>query len=290
MRQKCELGLRQPWELKIRQINRALTAVFKKFRDAMYEYSPDYRIILMIDEFTYIYDWIRKGKMTDRIMKFWKAFIQNNGVFAIIIGQDHMMRFVEDERFTNDFGTTDLQKISYLSKEDAKKLMDEPIMFVNEQGEGISRYKEGALDRLYDLTSGSAFLIGQLCAGLVDYINEVHSVYITRAHIDEYLKLKLSTFEESRYFDPQYHDKSDIEHETEIVSKNKNILKRIANNSNNKEWTPLSKVILSKEDRVLIDNLVNRDVVTVKNDRCKIKVVLYKEWLLEKYGWENKDE
>ena len=29
MRQKCELGLRQPWELKIRQINRALTIEFK---------------------------------------------------------------------------------------------------------------------------------------------------------------------------------------------------------------------------------------------------------------------
>ena len=30
MRQKCELGLRQPWELKIRQINRALTAALVK--------------------------------------------------------------------------------------------------------------------------------------------------------------------------------------------------------------------------------------------------------------------
>ena len=105
--------------------------------------------------------------MTDRIMKFWKAFIQNQGVFAIIIGQDHMMKFVNEKQFTNDFGSTELRRVTYLPEESAKKLMDEPIQMRDVNGGAVSRYKLEALDRLYELTAGSAFLIMNLCAGVV---------------------------------------------------------------------------------------------------------------------------
>lgn len=259
---------------------------FKRMSRLLADQSTQYNIIIMIDEFTYIYDWIRQGTMTDRIMKFWKAFIQNNGLFAIIIGQDHMMRFVEEKQFTNDFGSTDLRKITYLPEEDAKRLMYEPIMLINEDGEKVNRYREGALDRLYELTSGSAFLIMNICAGLVDYLNEVHSVYITRAHIDDYLRRNLTTFEEARFFEPQYDDKSEVG-TTEAINRNKRMLRRIAQLSNKKEWTPLQSVIESDEDRNTIKNLESRDVIIIENnDRCKIKVALYKEWILEKYGVE----
>ena len=41
------------------------------------------------------------------------------------------------------------------------------------------------------------------------------------------------------------------------------------------------------ENARVIDKLVERDVL-VRNgeDRCKIKVALYKEWLIERYGLE----
>ena len=77
----------------------------------------------------------------------------------------------------------------YLKEEYAKKLMYEPILY-----NGENRYKDGALDRLYELTSGSAYLIMNLCAGLVDYLNEKHSRYITKAHIDDYINKLLKVF------------------------------------------------------------------------------------------------
>lgn len=260
--------------------------VFRKLNRCIENSDAHYNIIVMIDEFTYIYDWIRKGIMTDQIMKFWKAFIQNNGIFAIIIGQDHMMKFVEEKQFTNDFGSTDLRKVTYLPEEDAKRLMYEPIMLTKSNGEKVSRYKEGALDRLYELTAGSAFLIMNLCAGLVDYLNQTHSVFITRAHVDDYLKKNLSSFEEARFFEPQYDDKSNA-YNDETIMENKRILHKIARRSNNKEWTPLINVIENEHDKKLIDSLEKRDVIIItNNDRCKIKVALYKEWIIAKYGLE----
>lgn len=256
--------------------------MFKDFCNYIQMLEYKYNIIIIIDEFTYIYDWIRQGKMTDTFMKFWKAFIQNNNVFAIIVGQDHMMKFISDKRFTNDFGATDLIKVTYLSEKYAKELMSKPIYYINENGEKENRYKEEALNRLYELTSGSAFLIMNLCAGLVDYLNEIHSVYITKAHINDYLKKNLPSFEEARFFEPQYDDKSNID--SGIIEKNKNILKRIAQESNKKEWASLQSVIKSEEDNNILENLRERDVIIKESDRCKIKVTLYKEWILEKYG------
>lgn len=262
--------------------------LFNEIFDDVYgvikESKKTYHIVLMIDEFTYIYDWIRQGTMTDRIMKFWKGFMQTHNVFAIIIGQDHMMQFMADQRFTNDFGIMEPMKVSYLSKDDAQRLMDEPIRYINERGEMVSRYKEGALDRLYELTSGSAFLIGKLCAGLVEYLNDTRSVFITRAHIDDYIKQILPSFDEIN-FDPQYRDLSEIGENSTIIEKNKIMLKRIAEFSNKKEYTPVENVVQTDEDREILEKLEQRDVVIISNgDRCKIKVALYKEWLIEKYG------
>lgn len=181
-------------------------------------------------------------------------------------------------------------KLTYLPEEDAKKLMYEPIMLVKESGEKKNRYQEGALDRLYELTAGSAFLIMNLCAGLVNYLNETKTAFITRAHVDEYLKQNLSSFEEARFFEPQYDDKSNTNSD-EANNENKRILHRIAQLSNKKEWTPLRSVIKSDRDRELIDALEQRDVIIVSNgDRCKIKVALYKEWIIAKYGLEGSHE
>ncbi|MEX5285139.1 ATP-binding protein [Selenomonas sputigena] len=259
---------------------------FKGIRRVLETAQEKYNIIVMIDEFTYIYDWIRRGTMTDRIMKFWKAFIQNNGIFAVIIGQDHMMRFIEEKQFTNDFGSTDLWKVTYLTEEYAKKLMDEPIQLLDENGEAMSRYKPEALDRLYELTAGSAFLIMNLCAGLVDYLNQTHTVFVTRAHVEDYLKKNLSAFEEARFFEPQYDDKSRVDSDA-ANRENKRILHRIAQLSGKKEWTPLKSVIEREGDFELLEALEQRDVVIIQGrERCKIKVALYKEWIIEKYGLE----
>jgi len=261
-------------------------STFKEVTRFLESVGEKYNIVVMIDEFTYIYDWIRRGVMTDRIMKFWKAFIQNNGIFAIIIGQDHMMKFINEKQFTNDFGSTDLWKVTYLAEEYAKRLMDEPIRLLDENGESISRYKPEALDRLYELTAGSAFLIMNLCAGLVDYLNQTHTVFVTRAHIEDYLKKNLTAFEEARFFEPQYDDKSSADSD-EANRENKRILHRIAQLSGKKEWTPLNSVIERESDFDLLEALEQRDVVIIQGrERCKIKVALYKEWIIEKYGLE----
>ena len=120
----------------------------------------------------------------------------------------------------------------------------------------------------------------------MEYLNETRTVYITRAHIDEYLKKNLSTFEEARFFEPQYDDKSNADND-EANRENKRILHTIAQLSNKREWTSLNSVVKTEEDKKIIKSLEERDVVIISNgDRCKSKVALYKEWIIAKYGLE----
>lgn len=258
--------------------------VFKNINECG-TFKSDYSIVLMIDEFTYIYDWIRRGKMTEDFMKFWKAFIQNSGVFAIVVGQDHMMKFIHDPRFTNDFGAIDVHKITYLKEEYAKRLMYEPAMTELSNGSMMNRYYPEALDRLYELTSGSAFLIMNLCAGLIDYVNQNRIIRITRAHVDDYLKESFHSFDEARFFEPQYDDKSVLDKERGNRN-NIAMLHKIAMFSNGNEWTKLNEIIESVEDEQILNSLEQRDVVEIRKDRgvCKIKVYLYKEWIIAEYG------
>ena len=70
----------------------------------------------MIDEFTYLYTAIKEGKVSDAIMKQWKAITQNeDATFHLFFGQDVFPLFKSE--FPNEFGVTQDERLTYLSKE-----------------------------------------------------------------------------------------------------------------------------------------------------------------------------
>ena len=112
------------------------------------------RIVLLIDEFQYIYEPIIKGKIPDSFMQNWKALLQANYFSAVLVGQDVMQKF--KLRFPNEFGTMQDERVTYLKEEDARELIDEPIRIGGRHGD--SRYREQAIERILDLTAGSHIL------------------------------------------------------------------------------------------------------------------------------------
>src|SRR5215471_11807035 len=105
------------------------------------------RPIFLIDEFTYVYEYIREGLLTPAFMRQWKSLLESRTFDAVLIGRDTMPRF--KEAYPNEFGVTHDERISYLSAEEARALAVEPIMI-----SGESRYKGASLDRLISLTAG----------------------------------------------------------------------------------------------------------------------------------------
>jgi hypothetical protein len=183
-----------------------------------------------------------------------------------------------------------LEQVTYLDKEPAMELISKPIRYTNpESGAEESRYILGAEKLLYDLTAGSPYLILILCDKLVDYLNEIKSIYITASRIEKFIHEKVlcpSGCVTETTFEPQIQDRA----KPELNSKNRELLLSIARAEVKGEanLAHLKCKIPEVERSELIDRLAERDVITIsKNKYCRIKVRLLSEWLLYAYGRED---
>ena len=140
----------------------------------------DVRPIFLIDEFTYVYEYIREGLLTPAFMRQWKSLLESRTFDAVLVGQDTMPRF--KEAYPNEFGVTHDERISYLSGQEARALAEDPIMMGGE-----SRYKGASLDRLISLTAGSAFYLQIFCDRLVQHLNRNRLVFITESGVGDVL-------------------------------------------------------------------------------------------------------
>lgn len=238
----------------------------------------DVQLVLFIDEFSYLYGQILAGHISESFMKNWKALMQANYFNAVLVGQDVMERFIES--FQNEFGIAQRERVTYLDREDAIKLIDEPIRLGGRQGE--SRYREQrAIERILELTAGSPFYIQMFCNRLVELMNLKRAIYVTYSYVEQVKNqlmrgrnaLALSNFENL------YNSGEDNARKDEDML---SILKAIAVHGQNGACNR-SHINCDTELPIdtLLNELVERDVIDRERENYyTIKVGLFKEWLL----------
>ncbi|GIW01948.1 tetratricopeptide repeat protein [Roseiflexus sp.] len=255
--------------------------IFESFRRAASR-TPEWqgmRVILLIDEFSYIYGYIMKGLIPETFMKNWKALLQDNFFNAVLVGQDVMPKF--KQLFPNEFGTTQDERVTYLRKEDAVRLIDEPIRIGGRSGE--SRYRERAIDRILDLTAGSPFYIQILCNRLVEYMNRKRSSLVTEADVEQ-VKNELI-----RGVNALGKDKFDNlinsgDTSPDAIS-DEDVLKVLISIAENSRTGPCGRSNIACETNTPVDDiledLVRREVVERERGQYySIRVGLFREWLL----------
>ena len=261
--------------------------VFNNFMEVLNE--KKWRLVLLIDEFTYIYGEILDGEISRDFMIFWKAFIQNYGICAVLVGQDFMPDFINDYR--NEFGASNPVRISYLEMEDASKLITEPFRRKN----GRDGFTRDAVDLILQLSAGSAYYIMFLCDRLVSYMNRkkqgtVISAEIVRQFVKDVLLNENSNERlDTEFFDPLLSDGL----YDRWYQENADLLHQIALCSYENGWCKISELRQRAEPfiqdwRFKMERLVSRDVLLIRENReVKIKVQLLSEWLIFKFGGED---
>ncbi|NJO89848.1 MAG: ATP-binding protein, partial [Chloroflexia bacterium] len=152
----------------------------KKFNKDIRQYENwgHKKLILLLDEFTYIYTAIQKKVLSDDFMKTWKSFLEKGFFTSVLVGQDIMPKFTES--FPNEFGVTEPKRLSYLDKEDAISLIEKPIWDDEKQR---SRFLGNSVNFILDYTSSNPYYIQIFCARFVDYMNYKKYVSVTEADI-----------------------------------------------------------------------------------------------------------
>ena len=241
-------------------------------------------IVVLLDEFTYLHTKIKDGTISGDFMKFWKGFLQNYCVFAVVAGQDDMPDFIRENQ--NEFACMELMRITYLEEEPAKQLIREPLMRENRLAE--PPFQESAVDTLYSLTAGSAYLTILLCANLVDYMNAIGAAMAGEAIVKSFLRTRAfgrMSFLDESIFEPQLNERG----RPELKEINGKILLEVARISRTTGQASLREICAALPGEAgindALDRLVQRNVLEqVTGDAYRIEVKLLERWLLETRG------
>ena len=239
------------------------------------------RIVLLIDEFTYIYDDICAGLVQPTFMRSWKALLQKGLFQAVLIGQDTMPAFMN--RFPNEFGSVTPERISYLSKDEAEDLAEKPISLA-----GRSRYKGNSLQQVLKLTGRSPYYMQIVCDQLVTRLNKHCRSFITASDVEAVVReLSIGSRRLSRTeFDPLIGSGGMLSSDQE--ESYLSLLSAIARqtSSSGVYRDPLIRSVKLDEklaDRFLTD-LQERDVIQRDSaGRISITVGLFAYWLRQRF-------
>jgi len=259
-----------------------------KFRDVFDAYKRraartegwrQIQAVLLIDEFSYIYGQIVGRKIPEVFMKNWKALLQENYFNVVLAGQDVMPKF--KQRFPNEFGTTQDERVSYLKREDAIRLIDEPVRIGGRDGE--SRYRERAIERIIELTAGSPFYIQIICDRLVRYMNRKRASLITEADVEQ-VKNELVRGVNALGLD-KFDNLINSGDTSEDAISDEDALKVLRAIAVNSRTGPCNRNSISCETQkpidMILDDLVNREVIERERGRYyRIRVGLFRDWLI----------
>lgn len=256
----------------------------------------DKRLVVLIDEFTYMYGAIKMGNITPTIMQQWKAITQDEKAqfSVVLVGQDVVPAFKNEPYARNAFGVIEDIRLSYLKEEDARDLIEKPIY-----DNGKSRYIGGASELIMDYTACNPYYIQMFCSTLVNYMNEKHLINITEADVLSVAnsltkgptsldKAKFENLLSARETDGTGNEEGDkiddaikMFQDTDVET----VLYAIAKASQNTPWANRDdiKTLLPLDvENGILAQLASREVIEKReNDNIlRIKVRLYKEWLL----------
>jgi len=238
------------------------------------------KLVILIDEFTYIYTSIEKNELSSNFMKSWKAFIEKNYFSTVLIGQDVAPKF--KKKYPNEFGVTEDKRLTYISESNAKELIEKPIW---DKTRDSSRYIGNAINKIIDYTACSPYYLQMFCARVVDYMNRKKAISVTESDIEE---IANSFIEGTECLSKDKFDNlltaGDADVETFDLNDVESVLIQIAKKSNIGSCSRDDIFIENKEKNSIddiLEDLKTREVIEQKNSYYQIKVGLFKKWLLK---------
>ncbi len=237
------------------------------------------QLLILIDEFTYLYGFIKSGRYPESFLKNWKALIQRDLFKSALIGQNSMPLFINE--YPNEMAVYKKEKLSYLDKKSAYRLIDEPIRLKD----GRTRYKDDAIDLIYQYTNGSPYYIQKVCDKLVWYLNDKKSTYITIAHIKNVIELLFENMTLEGDFDNLITIGDGADPKIERLRKEAIIMIALkSKHIGSASFEEISLHCTDEDKQSIIKALIDTDVINVsQNGRYSIVVKLLEKYLQQSH-------
>ncbi|MBR1933095.1 MAG: ATP-binding protein [Prevotella sp.] len=243
----------------------------------------DYKLLLFIDEFTSVLQWLQKKIIEQGFMQRWKVLQTRQLFAAILIGQDVLDSFKRDFGAANALqGFDGLIHLNYLDRTAGRQLVTIPMIRATGNND---IFLEGAVDRILYYSASSPFYTRWICTAIVAYMNMNRLSQISTADVECALRNRIASNAPSAnemLFNPltypgQDLSESDFKEEHTIA-----ILDKVAS----AEWTDremgCNKAVLATRTESpvasIVQNLIERMVLVENGDYYNLKVKLYMLW------------
>lgn len=254
------------------------------------------RLVLILDEFTLLYNSIKAGIASENIMHNWKAIQESDktNFVTIFVGHDISDAFLHEPYAINAAAIIERYRLTYLKREEAIELIQKPTNI-----DGVSRFETTAIEMILDYTGCSPYFLQMFMRRMVEYINTKELATVT----DHDVLMVAQNF-----ISKQYSEMSSISNFDSLINcglndkygkyKDKDIekvLREISESSDSQSfWCKESKVKdalidqqsdISKDDvEGIIKDLESRNVIEIKKDAngehvIRIIIGIFREWL-----------
>jgi tetratricopeptide (TPR) repeat protein len=259
--------------------------------DQVKQYIGDFNPLIIIDEFTYIYQEILNKRLSPNFMRGWKALAERRMFSFLLCGIDEMPDFIR--AYPNEFAIAEPVRVSYLDDESARELIEQPIW---DHHRDRSRFQERALVRIRELTGNSAFYIQIFNNRLVNYLNDEQTGYVTEADVNEAAnQLVWGTYSLNlvTHFDnlTRFKDNSD---DPDNIKLEGVVLRCIANLTRTQQYASREAILAEfdanyhEQIKSILSTLVTREVLRSRESHNQYMFIvgLFKEWLNKNLPYE----
>ncbi len=256
-------------------------------------HSNEQRIVIIVDEFTYLYELLRRDHVATAdqeqlrdFMRQWKSLLESKTFSALVVGQDTMPYFLQ--AFPNEFSVMHTERLDYLTAPETESLADTPI----KRADGSSRFTGYGLPRIHAYTSGHPYFSQILCDRIVSTANENKRPEISEFEVDAAIETLLEGPTEIGFhrFDCllSADNTGVIVNETalgEIRDQDSGrialrVAHRLARLSGPQDKAvEIDDLDLTLTERQVLRDLILREVVVEREGRVQIRVLLFSEYL-----------
>ncbi|MFQ5798808.1 MAG: PEGA domain-containing protein, partial [Bacteroidota bacterium] len=138
----------------------------------------DKYLIFLIDEYEILERKVNEGDLTAEIFTYLRHLMQNVDNLAFIFSGSRDFAKRERREWALMFNMAQPKEISFLSKEDAIRLITEPVR-------DYMRYDRKAADRILRLTAGQPFFTQAICLHIIEDLNDKRQNRVTVEYVEE---------------------------------------------------------------------------------------------------------
>ena len=211
-------------------------------------------VLICFDEYEKIEERILNGSLTKDILDQLRNIIQHRNYFVILISGSNELRELQ-LNWSDYLINTKMIKISYLSKDDARILITNPIDDFTLNYDG-GQYGE-AVNQIINLTNCQPYLVQAVCFELVNYLNSQSRKEASIEDVNLAAKKVLTSA--NAYFDYIW--------SIECTDNEREFLHQMIENTH------------KEGNKKEIDSLLRREIIEKDGNDYKFKVPLMKKWI-----------